>query len=118
MNLFAHLFQQHSAAPPNWIEDETMSAWLPTDDAPPVVDVRGADEFTGLRGRIDGEINIPLPDQPAHVDNLRTNRKPLVLVCETDRRSSAAADQLRAAGFANISVLRGGMERWRTLGLR
>ena len=43
--------------------------------------------------------------------------KPLVTVCKTDRRSAAAAEQLRAAGAADVTVLRGGMERWRALGL-
>jgi len=40
-----------------------------------------------------------------------------VVVCKTDRRSSIAADQLRKAGVADVSVLRGGMESWQELGL-
>jgi len=40
-----------------------------------------------------------------------------VRVCKPARRSAAAAEHLRAAGAADVTVLRGGMERWRALGL-
>jgi rhodanese-related sulfurtransferase len=43
--------------------------------------------------------------------------RPIVVVCKTDRRSSMAAERLREAGSSNVSVLRGGMEQWRALGL-
>jgi rhodanese-related sulfurtransferase len=82
-----------------------------------VIDVRGADEFTGPLGHIDGARNVPLPELSAHLPELIGHDRPLVLVCKTDRRSSAAAEQLRTAGAADVAVLRGGMERWHALGL-
>jgi rhodanese-related sulfurtransferase len=43
--------------------------------------------------------------------------RPIVVVCKTDRRSLMAAERLREAESSNLSVLRGGMEQWRALGL-
>ena len=48
---------------------------------------------------------------------LARDDRPVVVVCKTDRRSSMAAGQLLEAGVLNVSVLRGGMEQWRRLGL-
>jgi rhodanese-related sulfurtransferase len=38
-------------------------------------------------------------------------------VCKTDRRSAHAAEVLRNESFADVRVLRGGMERWNEIGL-
>jgi rhodanese-related sulfurtransferase len=62
-------------------------------------------------------MNIPLDDLPAHLTELADETRPIVVVCKTDRRSSLAAQRLREAGMPSVSVLRGGMERWRALGL-
>lgn len=34
------------------------------------------------------------------------------LLRRTDKRSARAAEMLRGAGFADMAVLRGGMEQW------
>jgi len=113
MSLFAKLLGRRAPADPDWIEAEGLAAQLASDHAPVVVDVRGADEFTGPLGHIEGAMNAPLPDFAAHMPALLRQDKNLVMVCKTDRRSSAAAAQLRAAGAMNVAVLRGGMEGWR-----
>jgi rhodanese-related sulfurtransferase len=117
MNLFARLLHRTPTAASGWIEAEALSEQLSTGPSPLVIDVRGADEFTGPLGHIEGSLNVPLPDLGTHLPELIRRDGPLVLVCKTDRRSSAAAQQLRSAGMATVMVLRGGMERWRTLGL-
>jgi rhodanese-related sulfurtransferase len=81
---------------------------------PLVVDVRGADEFAGPLGHIDGARNIPLADLAAHRAELVAAGRPVVLVCLTDKRSSTAAAQLAAAGLREVAVLRGGMTAWNT----
>jgi rhodanese-related sulfurtransferase len=60
---------------------------------------------------------MPLVKLSAHLPDLVRENRPVVVVCKTDRRSSMAAQQLQEAGLSNVSVLRGGMERWRELGL-
>jgi rhodanese-related sulfurtransferase len=44
--------------------------------------------------------------------------KPVIMVCKTDKRSSRAAELLRNENFADVRVLRGGMERWKGDGLQ
>jgi rhodanese-related sulfurtransferase len=117
MSLLSRLLRHPADAGPTWMDAETLSSQLATGTAPLVIDVRGPDEFTGPLGHIEGAQNVPLPELSRHVTALVANGKPLVTVCKTDRRSAAAAEQLRAAGAADVTVLRGGMERWRALGL-
>jgi rhodanese-related sulfurtransferase len=82
-----------------------------------VLDVRGPDEFSGPLGHIREAKNMPLDELSAHLPDLVRDNRPVVVVCKTDRRSSMAAQQLQQAGMADVSVLHGGMERWRVLGL-
>jgi rhodanese-related sulfurtransferase len=109
---FARLFQRSTAAP-IWVEAAALRRWLAGEGAPIVVDVRGADEFDGPLGHIEGARNIPLGELPAHIQELGAEGRPLVMVCLTDKRSSQAAADLVAAGLRNIAVLRGGMKNWR-----
>lgn len=84
---------------------------------PLVLDVRGADEFVGPLGHIEGARNIPLPELASYQAELAGAGRPIVCVCLTDKRSAAAAAQLAAAGIGAVSVLRGGMKAWREAGV-
>lgn len=101
-----------------WIEPEELHRRLDLDEAVDVLDVRGPEEFDGVLGHISGALNIPLDELGHRLDSLRSVRDGIAVVCRTDKRSATAADTLRAAGFAAVSVLRGGMVRWNTLGFR
>ena len=81
-----------------------------------VLDVRGADEFDGPLGHIEGAVNTPLPDLAAHQRELAADENAIVCVCLTDKRSAAAAAQLAEAGAGDVAVLRGGMKAWRDAG--
>jgi rhodanese-related sulfurtransferase len=99
------------------MEADALKAALDRGDRILVVDVREPGEFDGPLGHIAGARNIPLASLDGQLDDLRAARdRPITLVCKTDRRSAAAAEQLVAAGFPNVSVLRQGMERWDRLG--
>jgi rhodanese-related sulfurtransferase len=101
------------AATPVCIEAAELYRWLAGEGAPVIVDVRGPDEFEGPLGHIEGARNIPLPELPAHIEELAAEGRPVVMVCMTDKRSSQAATELLAAGVRDIAVLRGGMKAWR-----
>jgi rhodanese-related sulfurtransferase len=113
MALLSKLFGSDKAETDGWIETGALATALASTAPPLVVDVRGPDEFDGPLGHIDGAVNIPLPGFASRVAELLAETRPLVMVCHTDRRSSAAAARLRAAGASGVTVLRGGMVAWR-----
>ena len=102
---------------PSWIDAIVLVTRLGQDAAPLIVDVRDHDEFVGPLGHITGARNLPLNELPGSLPDVARDDRPVVVVCKTDRRSSIAARQLLEAGVSNVSVLRGGMEQWRGLGL-
>jgi rhodanese-related sulfurtransferase len=82
-----------------------------------IVDVRGPEEFHGPLGHIAGALNIPLAELGHSLARLEPAMNAgVVVVCRTDRRSTAAAALLRSAGFGGVEVLLGGMEIWNRLG--
>lgn len=82
-----------------------------------LLDVRSAADFAGEKGHIAGALNIPLEELAARQGELDARRdQPVLLVCTTDRRSAKAAEQLAAAGFAELRVVQGGMTAWRERG--
>src|ERR1700677_2556229 len=84
---------------PRWVEVAELRERLAGEVAPLVLDVRGADEFAGPLGHIDGARNVPLPELPAHQHEIAADR-PVVCVCLTDKRSAAAAALLASGGIA------------------
>jgi rhodanese-related sulfurtransferase len=116
MKLLSRWFRRPPMAR-SWIEPAALATWLERDDAPLILDVRSPDEFTGPLGHIREATNIPLVELPAHLPDLVRESRPLVVVCKTDRRSFMAAHRLQEAGLSDVWVLRGGMDRWRVLGL-
>ncbi|MGE0416958.1 MAG: rhodanese-like domain-containing protein [Acetobacteraceae bacterium] len=113
---FSRLFG--SAQAPDWIEPAELAAHLEAPDAPLVVDVRSPAEFGGPLGHIPGAVNIPLDQFASRAIEATGQGRGIVLVCHTDRRSSAAAHHLRGTGVNDVAVLRGGMSAWTQAGLR
>lgn len=104
--------------PFNWVEAGDLNRQLDGGGAIAIIDVRGADEFTGPLGHIAAARNIPIAELGGRLAELAgLERAPVVLVCRTDKRSATAARILRAAGFTRVGVLREGMVRWNKAGL-
>ena len=105
-------------APVEWIEANDLSARLAGRSPIAVIDVRGADEFAGRLGHIAGAVNLPVDELASRLTEIGAlKHAPIALVCRTDKRSAKAAALLRNAGFRDVRVLRGGMERWKESGL-
>jgi len=103
--------------PVAWIEVEELKASLDADEPPLVVDVCSRAEFEGELGHIGPALNLPIEDLPMRIAVLGgARRRRVALVCHTDKRSAKGAEILRAAGFADVVVLRGGIARWRAAG--
>jgi glyoxylase-like metal-dependent hydrolase (beta-lactamase superfamily II)/rhodanese-related sulfurtransferase len=81
-----------------------------------VLDVRSAAEFDGELGHVEGAQLIPLDDLRARASEVAAD-KPVVVVCQTGKRSALATAILRKAGLARVANLAGGMVRWREMGL-
>jgi uncharacterized membrane protein YdjX (TVP38/TMEM64 family)/rhodanese-related sulfurtransferase len=101
--------------PIRFVSVEELKQTLACERRPLVIDVREADEFRGPLGHIPGALNIPLGELPVRCNQLKNSEQgAVILVCRTDRRSSKAAELLRIRAPAEVTVLRGGMEAWRT----
>ncbi len=101
-----------------WIEPSALHTRLDRGDDVVVVDVRGADEFTGPLGHIAGARNIAVDDLTGRLDDLAELKShDIALVCHTDKRSVTAAELLKQAGFRSTMVMRGGMVEWNRLDL-
>jgi rhodanese-related sulfurtransferase len=80
-----------------------------------IVDVRDDAELTGPLGHIPGIYRVPF----ARLSEIATQldaAAPLVLVCDTDGRSSTGARFLSALGMTTVAALDGGMIEWRANG--
>jgi uncharacterized membrane protein YdjX (TVP38/TMEM64 family)/rhodanese-related sulfurtransferase len=98
---------------PNWIEVEDLARQLHSKRAVTVIDVRSPSDFNGALGHIREARNFPLPEMSKRLTELEALKdETVILVCRTHKMSSSAAENLAAAGFTDLRVLRGGMVRW------
>lgn len=81
-----------------------------------VLDVRTSAEFDAELGHLEGAQLIPLDELRARVGEVDAAR-PVVVVCQTGRRSALGTQILAKAGVERVANLAGGMVGWRDLGL-
>jgi glyoxylase-like metal-dependent hydrolase (beta-lactamase superfamily II)/rhodanese-related sulfurtransferase len=81
-----------------------------------VVDVRMPSEFEGELGHLEGAKLIPLDELRGRIAEVPRGQ-PVVVVCQTGRRSGMGAVILGEAGIDRVANLAGGMVGWRELGL-
>jgi glyoxylase-like metal-dependent hydrolase (beta-lactamase superfamily II)/rhodanese-related sulfurtransferase len=93
---------------PEWVAKQREQLQL--------VDVRSVSEFDGELGHLNDARLIPLEQLRERSAELN-REQPVVLVCQTGKRSGMGSLILRQAGFARVANLAGGMVRWRDLGL-
>lgn len=86
----------------------------PVTEQPVVLDVREPREFR--RSRIAEAQSIPLSTLLQQGIVLSADR-PIVLVCQSGRRSRRAAAVLRGLGYSDLGLLEGGMQAWESAGL-
>lgn len=76
-----------------------------------VVDLSPGSDFE--KGHIAGSRNVqPAQFGPEHKTVAAAKQTPVVLVCRSGTASSAAAKQLKKAGFEKVFVLDGGIPAW------
>lgn len=112
----ARIFGGWRRRPEVYLADATaVRARLERCEATLVLDVRGREEFRGPLGHVAGSVNVPLTELSGVLPGLPRDRR-TILVCRTDKRSAKAAEMLSACGWADVAVLKGGMEEWNRLG--
>ncbi|MEM9194574.1 MAG: rhodanese-like domain-containing protein [Myxococcota bacterium] len=80
-----------------------------------IIDVREPEEFAGELGHIPGAELCPLGSLDIRAREWSTDEH-YVLVCRSGKRARAAAERLKKQGFPRLSVLRGGMVAYNSLG--
>ena len=74
-----------------------------------LVDIREpAEHATGVAA---GARLLPMRQLPARLADLPRDR-PVLLICNTQNRSRATLDALRAQGWTNLRYVNGGMSEW------
>ncbi len=115
--LFSRLFGGSKTLGAAWIGTDDLREQIGSGDPMLLIDVRQPDEYAAPPGHLPGAINLPLPELPGRIAEIAAYKKPIVLVCKTDRRSARAAEALLAAGLTEIAILRGGTDGWNEQGL-
>lgn len=78
-----------------------------------VVDVRASQDF--VAGHIVDAVNIPLTDLRNAADRLKKyDGKPLLVCCASGHMAGQGVRELKALGFADVHVLKGGITGWRS----
>jgi len=115
--MFQALFGRRSVSdsPITQMSATELNEELQNGNAPLMVDVRSPSEYE-RDGHIAGSRLLPLNVIMQRVNELPQDR-PIVCVCRSGNRSQAACEQLYAAGFTDVSNLKGGMFGWRRAGL-
>ena len=75
-----------------------------------VLDVRTGAEFEATH--IAGSYNVPLDTLAEHASDLARVEHPVVLVCKSGGRASAAHAHLAGAGKGQLHILAGGLDGW------
>ncbi len=82
-----------------------------------LLDVRTNEEYYSESGRLENSLLIPVQELKERMPELTDFRDRVIVVyCRTGRRSSRAADMLRAEGFSALN-LTGGIVLWNEKGL-
>jgi len=95
------------------IKPGDLSRRMESDGTPALVDVRSAREFA--EGHVPGAINVFVGQLPERMGEVPHGE--VAVMCLTGKRGSLAASLLRAAGRDAVNV-EGGLEAWRSAGLR
>ena len=80
-----------------------------------VIDIRETSEHA--TGVAKGARLIPMGQLGKRLNELpKPGEQPLLIICNTQNRSSKIVEQLQAAGFTNSSYVQGGMSQWAARG--
>jgi rhodanese-related sulfurtransferase len=76
-----------------------------------IIDIRDRQDFQEMH--VSGSVSIPYPSLLTTVLRCFEWNRDLYIYGNTDNEAEVAADQLRAAGYSRVSILRGGVAAWK-----
>ena len=79
-----------------------------------IIDIRDRALFN--ESHVMGAISMPISELVGRITNSLEFDRDLYVYAGTDEEAEAAAEQLRAAGYQKVSVLRGGVAAWKAAG--
>ena len=101
-----------NAAPPATLEDARAAL---QQSSSVVVDIRESSEHA--TGVAKGMLLIPMSQLGKRLGELpKPGKEPVLLICNTQNRSSRVVEQLAAAGYTNVRYVNGGMSLWAARG--
>lgn len=81
-----------------------------------VLDVRSSGEFEGDLGHLQGAHLIPLDQLRGRLHDV-PHQQPVVVVCQSGKRSAMAAEILMKSGYGEVANVAGGLIQWSRLAL-
>lgn len=81
-----------------------------------ILDVRSEPEYQGDMGHLEGSTLIPLDELRDRLEEIPTD-KPIVVLCQSGKRSSMATQILQADAREQVANIPGGLIHWTRLGL-
>lgn len=102
-----------AGAEPETVAPSELAALVSAENGPLLLDVRTPEEFA--RGHVPGALLIPVQELPDMLHQIEAYKeRGVVAYCERGGRAERALDILEAAGFENLALLEGSMQRWRS----
>lgn len=87
------------------------------DEGYKLVDVRGADEFTGELGHVEGAELITLGDELSTWLKEQDKNSKIIFICRSGGRSGRATEEAMSLGINDSINMTGGMLLWNELNL-
>ncbi|MGF1458141.1 MAG: rhodanese-like domain-containing protein [Leptolyngbyaceae cyanobacterium] len=81
-----------------------------------IVDIRDRTLFN--ESHVMGAISIPAYELVSRIQNVLEYDRDIYIYADTDEEANEAATQLRAVGYEEVSVLRGGVAAWKAAGFQ
>ncbi len=91
------------------ISVDELNEMLQTGSEVQLIDVR---ELTEYETANIGGNHIPLAKVPTHTDQIKHDKK-VVMICRSGRRSASAIEYLETQGYQNLYNLDGGLLAWK-----
>ena len=96
---------------------EILKQKLDADEDVLLLDVRSAEDYVSEQGHVKGSLLIPFEELNTRLSEIESFQKKTVMtICRTDRRSAKAAQILAKNGFSDVHVVKQGMTDWNAKG--